>query len=195
MRLNNVFYGFTIKGERKLLWKRFVTDMTSMGDVSRTVYFDMEEKKYLEINEVDVDTLVPITYLVRNERMSKRKVVKAFKADNEMTFDIKGVFFGNIVKKTKYKDLFEENNMVFEAKTINGNKKVNVAMRKNVLFARINDPEGKVQVVETNALYPWEHRVNNGMCVEEVRAVSRCSFDEVVVTKKKLLEAEYKKEL
>ena len=54
MRLNNVFYGFTKNGERKLLWKRFKTETTSVGDVSRTIYYDLEENDYIEPSDIDI---------------------------------------------------------------------------------------------------------------------------------------------
>ena len=50
MRLDNVFYGFTKNGERKLLWKRYKTEWTSMGDVVKSVFYDLEEKVDKKIN-------------------------------------------------------------------------------------------------------------------------------------------------
>mgnify|MGYP006356624763 CR=1 FL=1 len=60
MKLNNVFYGFTKDGLRRLLWKKYKTEWTSVGDVTRTIYYDLENKVFLEPYDVDQKTLVSI---------------------------------------------------------------------------------------------------------------------------------------
>jgi len=175
MKLKNVFYGFTKDGDRKLLWKKYISEYTPMGPVDRTRYYDLEDNKYIETKKVDEKSLIPITELVGSfKRMSKRKIKKSFKADNELLFDAKEAFYGDIVYKKNGKEALEI---------------------EDVLFARISEPQCRVQRVKNGKLYPWSERINSGIAVREVRPIKNEQFEEVVVTKKKLLESDYRKEL
>jgi len=175
MKLENVFYGFTKDGKRRILLRKFKTEMTTLGDVSRTMYFDLEKKEYIEPSKVDENSLVSINRLVGDYmRKSKRKVIKAYKADCNLLYDVTGAFFGNIIYKKRGMESL---------------------VMKNVLFARVADSMCRVQRVKNGNLYPWSDRVLEGLCVQEICPIKREQFNDVVVTKKKLLEADYRKEL
>jgi len=173
MRLDNVFYGFTKNGERKLLWKKYKVEITSLGDIERTVYYDLENKEYIEPNTIDEDTLVSINKIVGNYKgISKRKVIKAYKADCNILYDVKGTFYGSILYKKRGKEILEI---------------------ENVLLARIADPECRVQWIKNGGLYPWIEKIEKGVGVKENRPIKTEIFSDKVVTKKKMLEADYKK--
>lgn len=194
MKLNNVFYGFTKDGERRLLWKRFKTEYTTMGDVGRTIYFDLEKNEYIETSHVDESTLVPVVKLVGDvHRMRKRKVIKAYKADCNLLYDVTGAFYGNIIFRTTAEKLLD--NLFEDRANYKADDKVESTIAENVLFARIADPECRVEKVENGVLYPWTDRIETGYCVKEVRQAKKDLFSKAVVTKKKLLEADYRKEL
>ena len=196
MRLNNVFYGFTKNGERKLLWKRFKTETTSVGDVSRTIYYDLEENDYIEPSDIDIESLRSILSLVGPvKRMARKKVVQAYKADNNVLYDVQGAFYGNLVRKTTIYDLKTQNGYYAGGGRNDLYDDVLVKEVENILFARVDDPNGKVESLKSGQRYPWNDRVKSGVCVEEVRPINKKCFDTDVVTKKKLLELDYKREI
>lgn len=196
MKLNNVFYGFTKDGERKLLWKKYKTETTSVGDLGRTIYYDLEENKYIEPSDIDVESLRSVLSLVGPvKRMSKRKVIKIYKADNSILYDIQGAFYGNLVRKTTVYDLKTQNGFYAGSGRNDLYDDVLVKELENVLFARVDDPNGRVESIKTGERFPWHSKVKSGISVEEVRAINREHFDTVVARKKKLLELDYKKKL
>lgn len=196
MKLNNVFYGFTKNGERKLLWKKYKTEWTSLGAVSRFVYYDLENNEFIESMDVDVESLVPIVKMVgQTERMRKRKVVKAYKADCNLLYDAAGVFYGDVVKKTTKYDLRTTNGFFIGSAGTDLYDDILIPKLENVLFARINDSKGRVQAVYTGSLFPWVDRIKKGLAVKEDRPINRDKISETVVSKKKLLELDYRKEL
>lgn len=196
MKLDNVFYGFTKDGKRKLLLKRFKKEMTSLGDVERTIFYDLEENKYIESSDIDVESLRSVLSLVGPvKRMTKRKVVKKFKEDNNVLYDIHGVFYGNLVNKLTIYDLKTQNG--YYAGTGRNDLYDNILVKEveNVLFARVDDPNGKVEPLKWKERYPWHYKVNSGVSVEEIRPINKEYFDTAVVPKKKLLELDYRKKL
>ena len=196
MKLKNVYYGFTKEGQRKLLWKRYKVEMTSFGDIKRTIYYDLEKKAYVEPYDVDEKTLVSIVQLVGNyKRKSKRKVINAYKADCNLLYDVKGAFYGNIVNKTTIYDLESANGYYMGSGRNDLYDDAFVMEMENVLFARISDPDGRVQSLKSGGLYSWADKVKKGISVQEVRPIRKDLFSKTVVTKKKLLEADYKKKL
>ena len=196
MRLDNVFYGFTKNGERKLLWKRYKTEWTSMGDIVRSVFYDLEEKEYYETNDIDKKSLIPIVKIVGDvSRMSRRKVKKAYQADCNLLYDAAGVFYGDVVKKTTKYDLRTTNGFFIGSAGTDLYDDILIPKLENVLFARINDSKGRVQAVYTGSLFPWVDRIKKGLAVKEDRPINRDKISETVVSKKKLLELDYRKEL
>ena len=194
MYLDNVFYGFTKKGKRKLLWRKYITDATDIGDVTRTMYYDMEKKVYIDPYNIDVESLVNIRSLVGDiKRKSKRKVIKAYKADCNLLFDTTGAFYGNIVYKTMAGKLLE--NFFDDPANYNSSEVKEFPQKENILFARFDDPECRVKCVEDGRIYPWTDKIEKGLSVKEIRAINKEVFRKPVVTKKKLLEANYKKKL
>ena len=195
MRLNNVFYGFTKDGQRKLLWKRYKTEYTSMGDVSRTIYYDLENNDFIEPNEVDESTLTTICNIIGTyKRKSKRKVVEAYKADCNLTFDITGAFYGNIVEKTTNYALKSANGYFIGSAGTNLYDEVFLPIEENILFVKT----GSLVIIENiknSKTYPWYGLTKSGFCVKRDRPINRDKIRETVVSKKKLLELDYKKEL
>jgi len=179
MYLNNVFYGFTLDGIDRLLWKKYKTVATSMGDVSRTIYYDLNSKEELETNFVDTSSLQPITRLVGNAKwMSRKKVKSVYNADRNLLIDVTGAYYGDIIDKIKTSVSIKR-----------------VTLKENVLFARISDPEGRSMEVKTGNLYPRSEKVYEGISVKEMRPIKTSQFDDVVAPKRKVLEMDYRKEL
>ena len=179
MYLNNVFYGFTKDGVDRLLWKKYKTIWTSLGEVTMTIYYDLNSKEEIETNFVDASSLKPITNLVGEVKWMRRKKVKAiYNADRNFLIDVTGAYYGVIIEKIKTSFAIKK----FE-------------LRDNVLFARINDPEGRSMEVKTGNLYPKSEYVYEGLSVKESRPIKREHFDNVVAPKRKLLELDYRKEL
>lgn len=194
MRLENVFYGFTKDGKRRLLWKKFVVEYTTLGDVGRTMYYDLEKKEYIEPNKVDKNSLVSINRLLGDyKRKSKRKVIKAYKADCNLLYDVTGAFYGNIIFRTTAEKQLD--NLFEDRANYKADDKVESTIAENVLFARIDDPECRVEKVENGVLYPWTDNINEGYCVKEVRPIKKGIYSKPVIKKKLLLEADYRKEL
>ena len=178
MKLDNVFYGFTKNGERKLLLKKMKTVWTDMGDVARTVYYDLENKEYIESFDIDEHELIPITYFIEaKKRLSRKKIIEVYLADCDMSFNIRKLFYGNIVKRH-----------------IINNKNV-LKIRENVLLATVDEDRQIVSEVKTGYLYPSSYSVSHGVAIEEVKEINKDNIQSPVITKKKLLELDYKKEL
>lgn len=192
MKLENVFYGFTKDGKRRLLWKKFVVEYTTLGDIGRTMYFDLEKKEYIEPNKVDENSLVSINRLVGDyNRKSKRKVIKAYKADCNLLYDVTGAFYGDIMFKTTAEKLLD--NLFEDRANYKADDKVESTIAENVLFARIADPKCRIERVENGVLYPWADRIKEGYCVKEIRPIKKDLFSKPVIKKKLLLEADYRK--
>lgn len=175
MKLDNVYYGFTKDGKYGLFLKKYKTIYTDLGDVSMTIYYDLEEKCELKCDVIDLDSLIPITNMVGyGYKMSKRKVKEIYKANMDILIDVKGAYYGDIIVKTSDSEKLVEN---------------------NVLFARINDPLGRSLKLTTDGLYTKEEKVKSGICVKEVRPIKTDNFECVVEPKRKILELDYKKML
>lgn len=179
MYLNNVFYGFTKDGHDRLLWKKYKTVATSMGEVTMTIYYDLNSKEELDSSFVDASSLKPITNLVGEVKWMRRKKVKAiYNADRNFLIDVTGAYYGVIIEKIKTSFAIKK-----------------IELRDNVLFARINDPEGRSMEVKTGNLYPRSEHIFEGLAVKENRPIKTGHFDDVVAPKRKLLELDYRKEL
>lgn len=178
MKLDNVFYGFTKDGERKLLSRKMKTAFTDLGDVARTVYYDLEKKEYIESYNIDEKELIPITYFIEaKKRMSRKKIIEVYLADCDMSYNIRTIFYGNIINR----------------QTIND--KMVLKIRENVLLATVDEDRQIVSEVKTGYLYPSSYSVSHGAAIEEVKEINKDNIQSPVITKKKLLELDYKKEL
>ena len=84
-------------------------------------------------------------------------------------------------------------NLFEDRANYNVNEKVESVITENVLFARISDPECRIERVENGVLYPWIDNINEGYCVKEVRPIKKGIYSKPVIKKKLLLEADYRK--
>ena len=127
--------------------------------------------------------------------MKKRKVIEIYKADNSILYDVQGAFYGNLVRKTTLYDLKTQSGYYAGSGRNDLYDDAFVRELENVLFARVDDPNGKVEAIKWGERFPWYDRVKSGLCVQEVKSINKEHFDTDVVTKRKLLELDYKKEL
>jgi len=196
MRLSNVFCGFKKDGQRKLLWKKQEVVVTSMGDIVKTIYYDLEDNVYIEPNEINVETLRPISSIVGyRKRMSRRKVVKKYKIDSNTLYNIKNVFYGNVVRKTTLYDLRTQNGYYIGVGRDDLYDDIFIKEDENVLFAQVDESKGKVESLKNGKSYLYHNKVNKGISVEPVRSIKKDCFKTDIVSKKKLLELEYKRKL
>ena len=192
MKLDNVFYGFTKNGERKLFLRRLKTGMP----FENYIYFDLEEKKYIESTNIDLESLRHITNLIGfKKRMTKRKVLKEYKADNNILYNIKSTFYGNLVTKTTLYDLKTQNGYYMGTGRSNLYDDILMIEVENILFSQVNEASSKVESLITNEKFYLHDSIKSGICVEKVRAIFKEYCESDVMSKKKLLELNYKKKL
>lgn len=97
MRLENVFYGFTKDGKNRCLYKKYKVYETEYGAVNGTIYVDLENKREIEISQVDEDTLQPINTLLKGIRKTRRKIIKTYKKEMDISVNINHLFYGDII--------------------------------------------------------------------------------------------------
>ena len=174
MNLDNCFYGFTKDGNEHILLKKYRTDYTSLGDVSYTIYYDLVKKKEYENFEVDEKTLHHISELVGiQRRMLKRRVVHLYLADRFTLFNTNDIFYGDIVK-------VDDKNKSYDT------------LRNNVLFSKNPKIEFGATEIETGHTYLQSKYIDFDLCVSNERPIK---IYESKITKRKLLEMDYRKKL
>ena len=179
MNLGKVFTGYTLDGKEHLFYKK----ISYYGNGIKFVDFiDLETEEVFEMYRVDTTTLIPVTQSLNIERtrMAKRKVKKIYKADRSMLIDTKRAFYGNIVERNTW----APSRYFFER-----------TLRKNILFARMDDPEGRVMDLHKSYFYPKKEDSLNGLVAEEVKPINYQQFDKQMQPKRKVLEMDYRKAL
>lgn len=195
MFINRVFTGFTKDGKYRCLQLKYKKFYVTDGYVNGNVYVDLETKEVFDYNQVDHSTLKPITNLVGNKsNMARRKVVNAYQADADKMYSLNMLYYGDIVSCLVQRGISETGG------TISVGIKPNLE-ESNVLFYKIEDDTYKSlrdeDVYDTFKLLLtlYNKALYEDISQLYVDSIRPLKSDEKVLTKRKVLEMDYRKEL
>ena len=177
MNLNSIYYGFTKDGKDRVLMEKINNNLL-FGNENYVVYQDLESKEIFKAQEVEEVSLQPIYNLMSKrmldkKRISKRKVIKIYRSDRDSLINVQKLFYGNIVSKNDT-----------DIKVID----------RDILFVD-STGYGICDEVSTSERFVKCEYAKDGVAVQDSRPVNLSSSKSLVLTKRKVLEKDYKKVL